>query len=410
MKRDLPTKDIYSVVWPLHLMSKIFGLAPYSLGIDNESGKSGYIINSFCRIWSVFWIILLVALEYINTITNIIENVTLQQRILEFLFSTSMSTYSIFSLLSSLTINRDKVPQIIAKLSGIDRLLSTKKYRTQIYENTRLYIIIQITVLMSTLLALISYGTYVIHGNFSFRNFNYFFFEALPMILNCIAILHFVNLVLLLRDKYKFLNSMLETSPVIPSNVTTLNNLHTNCITPTENCTFAMENFNKERREINISSIRNQLHNLRIIYNQLHEVAFLINSTYGISLLCATLWVFVSIISGVNYILKIKNTDTGLYIIVAVLWSIFCAALMTIMAVSCSVAVNGCNRSPVIVQKIMLRDDIDMEVTKELKKMFNQFKVMKIEFSACGLYKIDLSFLCGIFGATLSYLIIMSQL
>jgi hypothetical protein len=83
---------------------------------------------------------------------------------------------------------------------------------------------------------------------------------------------------------------------------------------------------------------------------------------------------------------------------------------MTVMAVSCSLAANECNRSPVIVQKIMLRDDIYAEDMKDLDKMFTQFEVMKIGFSACGMYKIDLSLLCGIFGATLSYLVIVSQL
>jgi hypothetical protein len=58
----------------------------------------------------------------------------------------------------------------------------------------------------------------------------------------------------------------------------------------------------------------------------------------------------------------------------------------------------------------MLRDDIDSELMKELEKMFTQFKVMKIGFSACGLYKIDLSLLCDIVGGTLSYVIIFSQL
>jgi hypothetical protein len=58
----------------------------------------------------------------------------------------------------------------------------------------------------------------------------------------------------------------------------------------------------------------------------------------------------------------------------------------------------------------MLHDDIDREVMKELKKMFTQFEIMKIGFSACGMYKIDLSFLCGIIGATLSYVIIFSSL
>jgi hypothetical protein len=83
---------------------------------------------------------------------------------------------------------------------------------------------------------------------------------------------------------------------------------------------------------------------------------------------------------------------------------------MTFMAVSCSLAVNECNRSPVIVQKVMLREDTDSEDAKELDKMFAQFQVMKIGFSACGLFRIDLSFLFGVFGATLSYMIITLQL
>jgi hypothetical protein len=86
------------------------------------------------------------------------------------------------------------------------------------------------------------------------------------------------------------------------------------------------------------------------------------------------------------------------------------SALTTMMAVSCSLAVNVCNRSPVIVQKIMLRNDIDTEMMKELKEMFTQFKALKIEFSACGMYRMDLSFLCDIIGVTVSYVIIFSQL
>jgi hypothetical protein len=55
---------------------------------------------------------------------------------------------------------------------------------------------------------------------------------------------------------------------------------------------------------------------------------------------------------------------------------------MAMMTVSCSLAVNECNRSPVIVQKIMLRYEIDSEVMKEMKKIFTQFKAMNIRFSA----------------------------
>jgi hypothetical protein len=79
------------------------------------------------------------------------------------------------------------------------------------------------------------------------------------------------------------------------------------------------------------------------------------------------------------------------------------------MAVSCSLAICECNRSPIVVQKIILRVDIDGETLKELKNMFTQFQTMKIGFTACGLFSLDLSFLSGIIGITISYVLIIAQ-
>jgi hypothetical protein len=135
--------------------------------------------------------------------------------------------------------------------------------------------------------------------------------------------------------------------------------------------------------------MRQNFHQLGIIFSQLQDVALLMNSTYGFSLLCGTCWVFINITSGANYVIEIKHTGIHIFVYTTVFWCIFYVALMAILAVSCSLAVNECNLSPVIVQKIMLRDDIDSEVMEELKKIFTQFKVMKIRFSACGKYDID---------------------
>jgi hypothetical protein len=308
-----------------------------------------------------------------------------------------------------LTINHDKVPQILEKFSEIDQLFSTKKYGNVIYKNTRLFIIVQFTLLISTLLALFYFGMYINHRDSSFVITNDIIFEKFSVFSNYIAILNFVNLVFLLRNKYKYLNSELESSTLTPCKITNMNYRNTNCMTPIENFTFETKTSITEPRENCDSSRRQHFRNLRIIYSQLHDVALLMNSTYGIPLLCATYWVIITIVSAANYAIELKRTDK-LFVLEAVLWSIFSATLMTIMAVSCSLAVNECSLSPVIVQKIILRDDISGEDMKELDKMFTQFKVMKIGFSACGMFRIDLSLLCGIFGATLSYLVIVPQL
>jgi hypothetical protein len=159
-----------------------------------------------------------------------------------------------------------------------------------------------------------------------------------------------------------------------------------------------------------MSSRSQHLHILRIIHSQLHDVAVLINSTYGFSLLLSTVWELISIISAANCLIEVNNADSEVDVILVVMMSTSFLALITILAVSGSLAVNECSHSPVIMQKVMLRDDTDSDVVKELERMFTRFKVMKIEFSACEMYKIDLSFISGIIGVTLSYLILFSQL
>jgi hypothetical protein len=111
----------------------------------------------------------------------------------------------------------------------------------------------------------------------------------------------------------------------------------------------------------------------------------------------------------VNYALELKGTDFYYFMLAAVLLSGLYVSLMAGMAVSCSLAVCECSRSPIIVQKIILRDDIDNELVNELEKMFTQFQAMKIGFSACGLFSLDSTFFCGIIGLTLSYIFIIAQ-
>jgi hypothetical protein len=77
------------------------------------------------------------------------------------------------------------------------------------------------------------------------------------------------------------------------------------------------------------------------------------------------------------------------------------------MAVSCSLAICESNRSLIVVQTIILRDDIDGETLKELKNMFTQFQPIKIGFTTCGLFSLDLSFLSGIIGITISYVFLL---
>lgn len=398
MKSVLQATDIYSAVRPLYVVSKIFGLAPYILTQKKDFEESRSVCICLSRMWSFSLVIVLITWGYISVDFHNDESLTMKRRIVEVAFIMSLYCCGTIHLILSLTINRHKVLQIIEKLSESDNLLSSMKYGHQIYKNTRLYLIIQFIVCISVLSLIISYDTYVIHSDINLLNYYRVFLESLPVYINSIMILQFVDFVLLLRNKYKFLNSELESISLASYKITTVQRCSNIHVTSIEDL----------RRKI-ASSRRQWFRNLRIIYSQLHDVALLINSTYGYSLIPAVLWIFIGVTSGASYVLDLNNTDFYRFIFVIVLWSAYCIGLTAAMALSCSQAVCECNRSPVIVQKIILRDDADSESVKELEKMFTQLQAMKIAFTACGLFNVDSSLICGIIGVTLSYIFVIAQ-
>jgi hypothetical protein len=222
MKSVFQAIDIYSAVWPLHFMSRIFGLSPYSLKPNSQSAKHETLITCLCRMWSILCIDFLAALGYIFVTGSIFANVTLRERITYILFNTSQFSCPIITLLLSLTPNRGKVPEILRKFSEIDQLFSFKMYRVQIYKNTRLFLTVQFLTMILIFIIMKKILFYLNIRHFSvtvtFRLFPY----EIPMFLNCTTILHFVNIVLLLRNKYKYLNSELESSAFTTCNVTNL--------------------------------------------------------------------------------------------------------------------------------------------------------------------------------------------
>jgi hypothetical protein len=409
MRRALQATDIYTAVWPLNFVSKLFGLAPPSLQPEKCLNKCRTIFICLYRMWTFVLIIALLAWEYICITDIAVEKLKLKDRILQITFSVPVYSCTIITLFLSSTVNRHKVQCILAKLAANDHLLSTMKYGHNIYRRIPLFLIIQFTIFISIFILIASYNIYAARTEQTFIKGNTLFFQLLSVLMNSIVILQFVDFVLLLKKKYKYLNNVLESSTVTSFNATNLHYFNMNHMTTIDVYASGRKPFDSEHRRSNITEKLRQFRNLRIMYTQLYDVACLINSTYGFSLLSAAVWVFVDIITGVALLLQL-NADLYNFVLVTVLWTGCCVALMAAITMSCSMAVSECNRSAIIVQKIIVRDDIHYEVVKELEKMLIQFQVMKIRFTACGFFNLDLPFFCGIFGATLSYLVIILQL
>jgi hypothetical protein len=179
MKSDFHATDIYSAVWPLHFVSRIIGLAPYSIKPGRHSKKYYTFLTCFYGMWSIFYIIFLVALEYIFITGIIISSTTIKSTVSSIFFLGSSCSYSIITLFQSVTINRVKVREIFRKFSEIDQLFSSEVYRTLIYKNTRLFLTFQFAIIILIIIMINILFVYASSASFRIQIFYGFSHQCL---------------------------------------------------------------------------------------------------------------------------------------------------------------------------------------------------------------------------------------
>jgi hypothetical protein len=185
MKSIFNATDIYSAVWPLHFMSRIFGCAPCSLKPGSQSAKYATFFTCFYRIWSIFCIIYLVTMEHIITIGSISASLTTKQKFTDILSAASLYFHSIIIIFLSLTTNRANIQEILRKFSEIDQLFSSKSYKSQIYKNTRLFLTVQIATVIAVPLTIFACGVYSLRDKFGYLSIFVMFTKMMFLFVNC---------------------------------------------------------------------------------------------------------------------------------------------------------------------------------------------------------------------------------
>lgn len=95
---------------------------------------------------------------------------------------------------------------------------------------------------------------------------------------------------------------------------------------------------------------------------------------------------------------------------VSVLSCTFCAILMALLTTACHIVGSETQMTVFHIQKILLHRDLGKQTENELKKFCSQVIHLKLEISACGLFKLNLPFLNNFISKFFAYFIIMFQL
>jgi hypothetical protein len=80
------------------------------------------------------------------------------------------------------------------------------------------------------------------------------------------------------------------------------------------------------------------------------------------------------------------------------------------MVIVCQFAENERETSRILVQKLLLEDNLEDEDCKALTMLSAQLREMKITYTPCGLFTLNLPYLCSVVGLIVSYVIIMVQI
>ncbi|KAJ9593345.1 hypothetical protein L9F63_015115 [Diploptera punctata] len=459
MKVNTNSEDIFSALKLLYYVSKVFGLAPYSLRKEERKINTRWFLDI---LWSSTWISF-----FIFGLCVHVQNLTLfnpeesstKRNITYSIFVITAYFSNIVSLLLTVSFFKTSSPKILNKISAVDCVLIQHSEDCIVYMKIKLYIISELIVL-SLMLATLCYANIVVFCNTTVKCISVMT-QNLSMIANTIAIVQFFNLVLLLKQRYTILNSwikpiyknfgtMQQNSQNInrnPENSTASNNIqnrrHENSASKLLVLIQTYRNINdilkysKQDNMENLESIEipeenkytilqnnnifedgSRMYVVRVIYSELHETVRLMNKSYGCALFVGTLWIFVNIVGNIFFTMdKINNLSNSEYkredlkqaflFISSLLFSLM---LLIAITVSSHLTYNESCRSEILVQKLLLIPEINLDLRSELNLFSAESSVMKAEFTTCGLFVLNMRVLFAVVSLTATYLVFMSLL
>jgi hypothetical protein len=434
--RSVKKPDIFSHIIPIYYLSKFTGLAPLSLAYtQDELGRVEVTLKT-----SVFGIL--------HTVLTIMGIIGAQCCVLYFSDKLSIQgerkknvvniEYLIngFSGITCLAMSliriRKQMDEVLYQIYVVDKTLNTKFDILRINEK---HLRVQVISLIS-----IVFIVYTNDGLFPTFDYSVWIIYVCTSI-KIVTIIQFVNLVSLLRQKFKILNSylapaekknqrrndknlweMLLQTPCfgnednwkndalqIDAFYQALNMRHQSNITMQHSTNISIQNSWLRKEKLRCRA-------LRIIWDVLCDVSSSVNSMYGLQILLCIVSAFIEITTNLSYsIVELKlnvRTNVKHYheVVNPAIWALMQFLLMFWIAASCSAACGEANRSITLLQKLLLLPELHPATAAEMKLFLQQTRDRKPKFTAWDFFTITYSVLGSIVGAIITLLVILVQM
>ena len=250
---------------------------------------------------------------------------------------------------------------------------------------------------------------------------------------NVIMVIQYINIMQLLRHRFRNLNQQLTKCCDSKSHISyhslikfrsDINRLHirtTQIASTANNLTDIPTKQNYILPDISVPVSNrvpdevSRIHTLRQTYSDLYDITESINGIYGYNITFELAYDFVTFVSCLYYatelISNIRNIGDGNLLRVA---SNFCwviQAFVRILSITSSSFAAGeeARRTGTVVNKLLLRQSLPRDTSTELQLFSIQLLNNKVEFSAAGFFPVNLSLAYSMVGAATTYIIILIQ-
>ncbi|KAJ9592098.1 hypothetical protein L9F63_001326 [Diploptera punctata] len=370
MTESVNTLDVETDIKHINMLCKLLGLAPYKI-IKNKFSGDDIIIdcnirnNVILTIWSVVSAtimlvsIVVTIIHYTNQLSQSLSN-----NINALLCVPMFPTVAFVAILMNLTINKHKMAEFISKISYIDTKLNKLNRSIPAEKHYRFLRDVDIVIVLLVLLPFCESECWIWRTddslNLQYRSVMY------SNIMDVAVMLQFCKCVTIIRKRL-FELSLSVKQMYNPSSGT---------------------------------------YELRCLLGEICKATSIINSMYGPLILLELIKMFLVLI---NFNLMIIYFNISISKAISLIaWKMLMMVEIIYIVVNCQLTVNKLrhlNQSVLI--NLCLKQRLKTEVFQQLTLFFNQISTCGLEFTACGLIKLDFSFLCSVLTSIVTFAIIL---
>ena len=428
-KRDFVT-NIKTVFNPVYVVARLFGLAPYSFVDAEDVVDVSWNSNRKNFIWSV----LLLIIESVGVLYRLAMNFIHPPTSILILCSNVIHLPLVqaagpLALAIALVRNPTKMRQIVTILSAVDAFLYESSDKVYIKRDS--FVVVVLTSSLVFVFSMYFIQTYMIDDVVMI------WLAALSNVTCIVNDLQYLNLLVVLRCRLVAINERLRMIYIIDyctcaefkisKEILNRRSRHLSG-TPSRPAVgnqgiFTVQSFEKPMGfECYIGDSRTAIAGvilrIRQTYNALCEVCFLINSAHGctvavnwlVATLSLSLHLYYVAVSLVFPSMSTKLLSSTTIIVLLILWSIFILVRMFVIALSCQWVSDEYRKFVSNVHQLLLEYSTEEDVYTQLISFTDQLVNNKIEFTACGIFNMDLSVLCTVVGLVIQYLILLCQM